>query len=224
MDLKSEIIAKLEVYDENELPTPPDGQKFFTCIGGKKNFQCFLSDERVSKGQFIMQHEGELDDCLKPVYENEGIVVRQDAKYAIPGFYIVSPKEHFSNIHTMPPVLFQRCMLIAKNVQQGLASLGIPRTHIYHDEKYKKPISAHFWVLPLYERMIKEQGLNASITSKDIWDYQDSFPRYSDTKYKIRELNVRMKHFFRTTRMQQRDNEFTEKLNHLKARGLCHER
>ena len=215
MTPESKIELIKEVFDESELPVSPEGKKFFVCIGGKKNFQCFLSDSRLSKGQFIMQHEHELDDALKPVYEHNGIVVRQDAKYAIPGFYIVSPKEHFSDISEMPYVTFQRCMFVAQNVKKGLISLGIMRAHIYHDEKYKNPISAHFWVLPLYEQMLKEQNLNATITSKDIWEYQDNFPRYSETKYKIREFNVRMKHFFRISHLQQQDDAFTSKLNHI---------
>lgn len=221
---KSEIETMLEVFSENELPLAPEGKKFFTCIGGKKNFQCFLSDNWMSKGQFITMHENELDDCLKPIYENNGIVVRQDAKYAIPGFYIVSPKEHFSNIHDMPATMFQRCMFIAQNVKKGLSTLGIQQTHIYHDEKYKNPISAHFGVLPLYQRFIKENNLDASITSNDIWIYQDLFPKYSETKYKIREFNVRMKHFFKTAHLQQRDNDFTNTLNSLKIKEFNNDR
>lgn len=157
----------LEVFSENELPLAPEGKKFFTCIGGKKNFQCFLSDNWMSKGQFITTHENELDDCLKPIYENNGIVVRQDAKYAIPGFYIVSPKEHFSNIHDMPATMFQRCMFIAQNVKKDyrhwefnkrifimMKNTKIQLVHIFGFYLYINGLSKKITLMPLLPQKI----------------------------------------------------------------------
>lgn len=188
-----EIESTLEVFDETELPPVPKGKKYFVCIGGDKNFQGFLRDNSISKGEFISIYEDKLDDCLKPVYEDNQIIVRQDAKYAIPGFYIVSPKSHYQRIDEMPDNLFHRCMETVREVKEGLSKLEIESTHIYHDEKYKSPASVHFWVLPIYEKQIREQSLNPTIFSKDIWTYLDSFPRFKETKSKILEINSSMK-------------------------------
>lgn len=186
----------LEVFDEGELPTAPKGKKYFVCIGGTKNFQCFLSDSSVSRGEFILTHEDEVDDCLKPVYSDSQIIVRQDAKYAIPGFYIVSPKSsHYRSIDEMPQDLFEKCMFMARDIKRGLMTLGFDRTHVYNDEKYNSPASVHFWVLPLHDGFIKEHHLNPTIYSKDIWTYLDIFPRYSETRPQILEFNERMKHY-----------------------------
>ena len=54
--------------------------------------------------------------------------------------------------------------------------------------------------------------------------YVDLFPKYSETKYKIREFNVRMKHFFKTTHLQQRDDDFANILNSLKIKGYNNDR
>lgn len=186
----------LEVFDEKELPTTPKGKKYFVCIGGAKNFQCFLGDSSISRGEFVLSHEDEIDESLKPVYSDGQIIVRQDARYAIPGFYIVSPKStRYRSIDEMPQDLFEKCMLTVRNVKKGLLASGIDRSHIYNDEKYKNPISVHFWVLPIHEAYIERYHLNPTIYSKDIWTYLDVFPRYSETKQQILSLNKTMKHY-----------------------------
>jgi len=193
LERKPDIDEILEVFDENELPLPLTGKKYYVCIGGDKNFQCFLSDNSMSKGEFIFSHEDDIDDCLKPVYSDDYVVVRQDAKYAIPGFYIVSPKAHYRRIDQTPQDVFERCMFMVRDVRQGLLTLGIKQAHVYHDEKYNSPASVHFWVLPLHSRYIAERGLNPTILSRDIWTYLDTFPRYNVTKPQIIEFNKEMK-------------------------------
>jgi diadenosine tetraphosphate (Ap4A) HIT family hydrolase len=188
-----EIMEILEVFDEGELPEPPQGKKYYVCIGGNKNFQCFLSRDNVSKGEFISHHEDELDDCLKPVYVDNFVVVRQDAKYAIPGFYIVSPKKHYTRIDETPKDIFEKSMLRARDVRRVLSAMGINRAHIYHDEKYNSPTSVHFWVLPVYEKHIRAHKLNPTIFSKDIWTYLDTFPRFGKSKSQIQKFNTIMK-------------------------------
>jgi diadenosine tetraphosphate (Ap4A) HIT family hydrolase len=192
---KYPIEGVLEIFDESELPKAPEGKKYFVCLGGSKNFQCFLCDSRLSKGEFIFSHEDDVDDCLKPVYVDDQIIVRQDAKYAIPGFYIVSPKFHYRSIDEMPQDLYEKCMFMARDIKQGLMTLGLNQSHIYHDEKYNSPASVHFWVLPLFERYLNEHDLSPTIFSKDIWDYLDKFPKFSDTKSQISEFNEKMKNF-----------------------------
>ena len=59
---------------------------------------------------------------------------------------------------------------------------------IYYDEHYKKPSSTHFWVLPIYADVIKENNVNATILSKDIWEYQELFV-FNKTKEEIYKLN-----------------------------------
>lgn len=204
---KPKIEKIVEVFDESEIPPVPKGKKYFVCIGGSKNFQGFLSDSSMSKGEFIFTHEDKLDDCLRPILEDNQIVVRQDAKYAIPGFYIVSPKTHYRRIDEMPYGIYEKCMRVARKVRGGLLTLGVNQAHIYHDEKYKSPASAHFWVLPIDKQQIEEKKLNPTIFSHDIWTYLETFPRFKETKFRIIEFNKKMEQYLRTNGLKQTNSE-----------------
>jgi len=184
----------LEVDDERELPGAPVGKKYFVCIGGSRNFQCFLDDSYKSRGEFILSHEKVMDECLRPIYYDGEVIVRQDVKYAIPGFYIIAPTLHFRRIDEVPQNLFKKCMFMARKIKQGLLELGAGRSHIYHDEKYRLPAFVHFWVLPIYEQITHEHSLDPTIFSRDIWTYLDVSPRYSDTRKQILEFNEKMRH------------------------------
>lgn len=189
------IQETLDIYSELELPQAPDGMKYYVCLGGTKNFQAFLCDKRLSKGEFLQMHESAIDDCLKPVYQDEQVTIRQDAKYALPGFYIISPNQHYRSIDAMPAELYQHCLQIARQVRQGLTDSGITQAHIYHDEKYQSPASAHLWALPIHRDFIHVQGLNPTIASADIWKYLETFPQYNATKNEIAAFNEKMRQF-----------------------------
>lgn len=182
----------LDVTDESEIPSAPEGLKYYVCLGGSKNFQAFLAEDGLSKGEFLDLFGDVLDEALRPVYEDDTLVVRQDAKYAIPGFYIVSPKEHFRSIDEMPQKVFDHSFLTMRRIKQNLAKLGIAYSHIYHDEKYRSPASAHFWALPLHEQP-KGWRLDRTIYSRDIWTYLDTYPRFRETGNTIVQCNDDMR-------------------------------
>ena len=188
----------LDVNDESEIPRAPEGLKYYVCLGGSRNFQAFLTEDGLSKGEFLDSFEGVLDEALQPVYEDDTLVVRQDAKYAIPGFYIVSPKEHFRSIDEMPQEIFDHSLLTMRRIKQNLGMLGIMNSHIYHDEKYRSPASAHFWALPLHKHPAGLQ-LNQTIYSRDIWTYLDTYPRFSETGDTIAQYNRDMRQRLKDT-------------------------
>ena len=188
----------LDVDDESEIPPAPEGLKYYVCLGGSKNFQAFLSEDGLSKGEFLGLFGDVLDETLQPVYEDDTLFVRQDAKYAVPGFYIVSPKEHFRSIDEMPQDVFDHSLLTMRRIKQNLASLGIANSHIYHDEKYRSPASAHFWALPLHEQPNGQQ-LELTIHSRDIWTYLDTYPRFSETGDTIAQCNRDMRQHLKST-------------------------
>lgn len=188
----------LDVNDETEIPRAPESLKYYVCLGGSKNFQAFLAKDGLSKGEFLNLFGEVLDEVLQPVYEDDTLVVRQDAKYAIPGFYIVSPKEHFRSIDEMPQEVFDHSLLITRRIKQNLTWLGIANSHIYHDEKYRSPASAHIWVLPLHNLPANQQ-LNRTIYSRDIWTYLDTYPRFSETGDTITQFNQEMRQRLKDT-------------------------
>jgi len=194
---KPQLHEVRDIDDESELPHPPEGMKYYVCLGGSKNFQAFLTEGTLSKGEFLDVFGDELDEVLQPVYEDETLVVRQDAKYAIPGFYIVSPKAHYRSIDEMPEETLAHSLLTTRRITQQLKTLGIEDSHIYHDEKYQSPASAHFWILPLHQQT-GERPLNRTIFSRDIWTYLETYARFGKTGKDIAQYNQRMRELLRS--------------------------
>lgn len=191
--MNDKIGEKIEVYSLDELPVLQDGLKYFPCIGGTKNFECFLESKNLSRAAFMEKYLSKLDKCHIPIYEDENITIRQDAQIAIPGFYIVAPRKVYKNISQMELDTYERCLYFVSLVKKELKeNFGIERVYMYYDEHYIKPSSTHFWVMPIYDKVIKENDLNATILSKDIWKYQDLF-EFSKTKEDIYKINEGMR-------------------------------
>ena len=88
---------------------------------------------------------------------------------------------------------YQKCLYFVSLVRRGLKeNFGIERAYMYYDEHYNKPSSTHFWVMPIYDKIVEENNLNVTILSKDVWKYQELF-EFSKTKEKIYEINNEMK-------------------------------
>lgn len=184
---------KIEVYSLEELSSLPEGLKYFACIGGNKNFECYLESVTLSRASFMEKYLNELDKCHIPIYEDENIIIRQDAQIAIPGFYIVATRKSYKNISQMDLNTYYKCLYFSSLVRKGLKeNFGIERAYMYYDEHYNKQSSTHFWVMPIYDEVIEKNNLNATILSRDIWEYQDLF-KFSETKKDIYEMNEGMR-------------------------------
>ncbi|MBQ6546698.1 MAG: hypothetical protein IJL74_01715 [Bacilli bacterium] len=191
--MKNLIGSKIEVYSLNELPKAPEDLKYFACIGGNKNYECFLESRSLSRAQFMKKYENEVDICHKPIYEDENLIIRQDAQYPLPGFYIIATKTGKRTIADIDTNLYQKGMEYAFLIKTILQeSFKIKKVYIYYDEHYHKPSSVHFWVMPIYEDVLNENNLKATIFSNDIWKYLDLF-EFKDTKEEIYKINEEMK-------------------------------
>lgn len=187
------IGKKVEVYSLDELQSLPEGLKYFSCIGGSKNFESFVDSDQLSRAVFMEKYKNVLDDSHIPIYEDSEIMIRQDAQIAIPGFYIVATKSMYKNITKMNLELYQKCLKYVALLRQELKSnFNVHQAFMYYDEHYNKPSSTHFWVMPIYESVVRENNLNATILSNDIWKYQELF-EFSKTKNEIYEMNDRMR-------------------------------
>lgn len=198
--MNNKIGEKIEVYSLSELPLLQDELKFFACIGGNKNYECFIESKQLSRALFMEKYLKSLDKCHFPIYEDENIIIRQDAQIAIPGFYIVATKKAYKNITQMDLNTYQNCLYFVSLVRQELKnSFDIEHAYMYYDEHYNKPSSTHFWVMPIYDNVIKDNNLNATILSNDIWKYQDLF-EFSKTKKEIYEINDGMRKILKKRR------------------------
>lgn len=198
--MNNNIGKKIEVYSLSELPSLPDGLKFFACIGGSKNYECFIENQQLSRAIFMEKYLKKIDKCHIPIYEDENIIIRQDAQIAIPGFYIVATKKDYKNIFQMDLSTYEKCLYFVSLVRKELKkNYGVKQAYIYYDEHYNKPSSTHFWIMPIYDKVIKDNNLNATILSKDIWKYQDLF-EFSKEKKEIYKINDEMRKIFKKRR------------------------
>lgn len=185
----------IEVYNAKEIPKLPNGMKFFYCLGGSKNFQCFVDTPTMSMSEFLIKYRKRIDSCFEPVYESLDFIIMQDAKKAIPGFYIISPKKHYKKIVEMDINMYTKAMQLASKIKQFLkVSFNANKVYIYHEEHHKKPTSVHFWVLPIYNDITSKYHLSPTINNFDIWKYLDVL-EFSDVKDKIYSTNQKMRNY-----------------------------
>ena len=187
------ISSFIEVVSLDELPIPPQGNKYFTCIGGKKNYQCFLENDKLSRKDFMERYEGKVDKCLWPVYKNNNIVIRQDPVYAVPGLFIISTRDTYRTIADVPYQIYRECMNYVFTIYDFLSrELDILDIYFYYDEHICKPSSAHIWVIPIYNML--DSNRFPSIIDGSIWHYLKSFC-YSDSKHRINNIVDKLRDF-----------------------------
>ena len=197
----------LDVNDLSELPSLPKGLRYFDFIGGLKEFRCYIVSENMARSRFMGKYEELLDECLKPIYKNEGIIVKQDASFGLPGFYIVSFLKHYGSLDEIDEVTYLRAQLIVREIRKGMRErLGIQFTHIYYEEKKGISVNVHYWIVPVdverYPRLYKF----------DVKEYLDQF-LYSQNKEKILKFNKMMKEYLKEIDLLNRDNQLASELN-----------
>lgn len=184
-----------DVKDLSELPELPKEFRYFDFIGGSKELRCFVAPKDMPRSKFIEVNEALLDECLRPIYKNCGICVKQDASFALPGFYIVSPLEHYRSLDEIDQVMYLRLFFIIREIRKGMReTLAIQRVHIYYEEKMSKSSNVHYWILPIEEPDIQQRALSITTATRSslIYDlqvrnYLNQF-MYSEQKGKILKL------------------------------------
>lgn len=181
-------VLMYEVDNLADFNIKKEGLRRFDCIGGSKNFQVFLAPSEWSRSDFMNNYREYLDEAVKPVYEDEDVVVSQDVRYAVPGFYIVSTKSRQRTIVEMDFKLYKKCIALTHHIGSLIKTITGNNCFYYYEEHLKKPASTHFWVLPIYENIVQEKGFDLTICKCDIWKYVDCFS-YSQVKAQIYNLN-----------------------------------
>ncbi len=179
----------IDVYTTKELPKPPDGYRYLDFLGGTKELRCFLVPFDYPRCDFFKEYFHLLDKCLKPIYSNKGIFVRQDASFPVPGLYIVSYDEQFSAFDFIDDNTYMRTSLVIKKIREGMRScLGINYIHMHYEEKKEKSCNVHYWLMPI------DQVETPIIFKLNIMDYLRGFS-FAKEREKILEYNEKMEQF-----------------------------
>lgn len=162
----------------------------FKFIDGSK----YLVSEHECRGCFMVKNKEKMSKLIEPIYNEKGVVVRQDAEWPIPAFYIVSVDKHIGSIMDLEDELCKEIILIIKKIRTGLKELfGIKRAQIYHEEKINSP-HFHVWILPLWENIIVEKNIYPKIYESNVKSYIDLFD-LDENKEIINECNLKMKEY-----------------------------
>src|SRR5262249_47396322 len=144
-------VEYLDVETKAELPPPPPaGFRYLDFLGGGKELRGFLVPHDMPPSPLMREHAGQLHQGLPPLYQHNGICVRQDASYALPAFYIVSLDAHYSAMDRMDDLTHLRVALVLRELRAGMRqALGIEYIHLHYEEKPDPSCNVHYWVMPV---------------------------------------------------------------------------
>lgn len=153
-------------------------------------------DEPYCRGCFMLKNDHLMPKYIDPIYYDGNVIVRQDAEWPIPAFYIVSIKDHIGCFDKLDEETRNKINNAIYLVRKGIREcFGIERAQIYHEEKISSP-HFHVWILPLWEDTMNKIGVQPKIYESNVKKYIDSFS-FDENKDKILECNKKMKEYFK---------------------------
>jgi len=201
-----------DVIDRSELPPPSEGFRYLDFIGGTKEIRCFLVPFDLPRAQFVKDNEILLDTALHAIYSNEGICIRQDASFALPGFYILSFLRHYSAIDAIDEITNLRLFFLLREIRKGMRNvLDIPFIHIYYEEKPAKSCNVHYWMLPINTG---GQEKHPIIYDLKIKEYLNKF-KFSKEREKIINFNEKMRQYIKEIKLLEKDNKLNSILKNI---------
>lgn len=159
------------------------------------------------RGCYIEVHSESLAPELKPIMQNDKIVVRQDAEFAVPGFYIVALREHIESLADVQPRLASQIGTTTYYIRKAMKEcLNIERAHIYLEEKLNGP-HYHTWLLPLWDDTMTKFNIDPRLWMGNIREYLGLFT-YEEEREKIRLFNERMTRYLKNIEFVRRNFEY----------------
>jgi hypothetical protein len=125
--------------------------RYLDFLGGPAGIRAYLVPADLPRARFIAEHPELLDPVLAPIWDQGGVVVRQDASYPVPGFYVLSFEQHYPSIDAVPLGLNLASAAILAEVRRGMReALGIAWIHLHCEEKPDPSCNVHYWLLPVW--------------------------------------------------------------------------
>lgn len=151
-------------------------------------------EEPYCRGCFMEKNNDKMPIYIEPIYDDGNVVVRQDAEWPIPAFYIISIHKHIGSFDMLDNKTREKIGEIIYLLRKGIReNFKIERAQIYHEEKLNSP-HFHIWILPLWENVMKKNNIQPKIYEANVKKYIDLF-NFSDEKNNILECNKIMRHY-----------------------------
>ena len=135
----------IEADRREDFPPEPQGMRYIHFYGGTKNYIAYIAPESISRADFMEQYPEYVPEQNKPIYENNGIIVRADPKYPCPGFYILSLNKTYRAFDLLDDITFLRFSFILKKTKEGMRKeLRLNYAHLLSNEKSDPFVNVHF--------------------------------------------------------------------------------
>ena len=196
----------IDADTREEFPPEPEGYRYIHFYGGTKNYRAYLAPKSISRADFMEQYPEYIPEHNRPVYENNGIVVRADPKYPCPGFYILGLNKTYRAFDLLDDTTFIRFSFILKKIKEGMRSqLGINYAHLLSNEKSDSFVNVHFWLVPV------NGTTSPDLLDFDVKKYLESFiPK--EQLNTILLYNKKLREYLQTIDLVKQDNDLTNKL------------
>lgn len=196
----------IEADRREDFPPEPQGMRYIHFYGGTKNYISYIAPESISRADFMEQYPEYVPEQNKPIYENNGIIVRADPKYPCPGFYILSLNKTYRAFDLLDDITFLRFSFILKKTKEGMRKeLGLNYAHLLSNEKSDPFVNVHFWLVPV------EGTTSPDLLDFNVKEYLSSF-NPKDEIDTILLYNNKLRDYFKRIDLVRQDNELTEKL------------
>ena len=197
----------LDVFNTSELKPLLKGYNYLGCIGGSKQKRYYIVPEQTSAEDFFEQNQSIIDESLIPIYTKNGICIRQNTSFPIPGFYTISILGGYNSLDQTGLGTHLRLFFLLNNLRKGMREvLGIKYVNVYYEEHISKSSSLYLMLLPVY--------INSDCTLFD-FDLNKYFSEYefSYTEYKdiIIENNLKMRQYMDKIGLHEKDLLFENK-------------
>ena len=196
----------IETDRREDFPPEPQGMRYIHFYGGTKNYIAYIAPESISRADFMEQYPEYVPEQNKPIYENNGIIVRADPKYPCPRFYILSLNKTYRAFDLLDDITFLRFSFILKKTKEGMRKeLGLNYAHLLSNEKSDPFVNVHFWLVPV------EGTTSPDLLDFNVKEYLSSF-NPKDEIDTILLYNNKLRDYFKRIDLVRQDNELTEKL------------
>lgn len=152
-----------------------------------------IVEDSTCRGCFLENRKLDIVE-LEPIWFDDFFIIRQDAECPVPGFYIISTKQHIHTIGDLTVEQASELGVIQNRLRQVMLDyLGIERLHVILEERMVEP-HLHIWLLPLWTDVMKRYRIDPKVWNSNIYQYI-SFFSYEDNRNTILKYNQIMRDY-----------------------------
>lgn len=190
----------IDVNSLEELPELDNEYRYLDFLGGTKQYRCYIVSKDLPRCIFMEKYREKLDKILLPIYMDEDICISQDASYALPGFYIISLRNHYRNITELNYELFEKINFWVYEIRKAMKEvLNIEYVNVYYEEKTSKSANVHYWLMPVKT----QEKIVPKLHYLYLKEYLEQF-KLTENRKQIEDYNVKIKKYIKENKISEK--------------------